>query len=149
MATSRNSPYPCNHFLVDLGTGDMASRQARFCRVELPEAQVHAIAYRGGGDRTGEAIRLFGLTSYGRAILQRGVDGLMGLYEWWDQARNGDLNAARNITVVLLDDSLQPVLRWRLDNARPAAYRVGALDALSSETLIETIELEIDRLEAD
>jgi len=149
MATVRNSPYPCSHFLVDLGTGDMESQQARFCRVELPEAQVHGIAYRSGAERSGEAIRLFGLTCYGRAVLQRGVDGLMGLYEWWNQARNGDPIAVRDIAVVLLDESLQPVLRWRLRNARPATYRVGALDALASEALIETIELEIERLDAD
>jgi len=96
---------------------------------------------------SGEVIRLLGSASYGRASQQRGVDGLMGLYEWWNQARNGDPRAVRNIVVVLLDESLQPVMRWRLRNKRRATYRIGALDALTNEILLETIEIE--RLETD
>lgn len=149
MAVARPNPYPNCHFLVDIGTGDPQAQQSRFSQVILPEAQIHSIAYRSGSDRTSEAQRLIGLTTYSRAILRRGVDGLMGLYEWWDQARNGNYDAVRNVVVVLADEARQPVLRWRLHGARPVAYRVGPLDSLANEPLIETIELEIESLGAE
>jgi phage tail-like protein len=150
MAVLRAQPYEGSFFVVDLGAGIApGDPQARFLRVELPEARVDDVTYRSGEDPTMAARHEPGLTTYGRLVLKRGLIGSLDLWEWWKQARSGDRNVDRDIAVQLLDEDRAVVWRWRFLRAFPVAYRVTPLDATTSDIVAEIIELTFDAMEID
>ena len=55
----------------------------------------------------------------------------------------------RNVTITLLDEQRQPVLRWLLRNAWPVKIEVPALNATGNEVAIETLELAHEGLEIE
>jgi phage tail-like protein len=150
MATFRERPYSRGNFLVDLGTGETESAQAGFAEVILPEALIEAHEYRAGNERANEPRKVIGSASYGTITLKRGVIGSLDLYEWWNQARNGDTDAYRNVTIHLLSEDRQTtVLTWRLRNAFPVRHTFSELTANACEPAMEVLELAFERLELE
>lgn len=147
MALVRDRPYTGMNFLVDLGTGEDGA-QGGVSEVTFPDARLQLNEYRNGNDKTLEATKLSTLTHYGHLVLRRGVTGSLAWYQWWDEARNGG-DARRSISVTLLDEQGNPVMRWRFLGARPAAYQTSSMDALLAETLFETLEIAFDRFELE
>ena len=150
MATLRDRPYSRGNFLVDLGTGDPSSIEAGFAEVILPEGLVEAHEYRNGNERSNETRKLIGSPKYGNLVLKRGVIGSLDLYQWFDQVRNGDTAAYRNVTVQLLSEDRQTVvLTWRLRNAFPVRHAFSELTANACEPAMEVLELAFERLEIE
>ena len=138
-------PFEGSHFVVDLGTGDDAS----IARVDLPVAVLDEVAHRSGNDKAAEPRKQPGLASYSHLVLHRGLTTNLDLWNWWEQARNGDPSVDREVRVKLLDAAHQPVLTWRFRNAFPAVYRLSRLDAASSDVVIETVELAFDSMDVE
>lgn len=150
MAIARERPYVKGNFLVDLGTGDTESARAGFTQVIIPEAAIDAIEYRNGNEKTNEPRKLIGAVGYTNLVLRRGLIGELDLYEWWNEARNGDQNARRTVTVSLLsEDRSETVWRWRFINALPSKYTSSDLCADANDVVIETLEIAFERLEID
>jgi phage tail-like protein len=150
MATFRERPYGRGNFLVDLGNGDTESPQAAFVEVILPEALIEAHEYRAGNERSNEPRKLIGGVGYGNVVLKRGVLGALDLYEWWNQARNGDAGAYRNVLIQLLSEDRQTVaLTWRLRNAFPVRHAFSELAANACEPAIEVLELAVERIDLE
>ncbi len=150
MAVMRERPYPGFNFLVDLGTGEPGSVQAGFAKVILPEVSLEVAEYRTGNERENAVRKLTTLEHDTNLILERGVLGSLDLYQWWDQVRNGDQNALRNITVQLLDEEHTGiVLTWRFLRARPVKLRFSALEADKNDVLVEYLELAFERFEME
>lgn len=148
MATASERPYLNGNFLVDLGTGDTDSIRAGFTIVILPTAAIEAIEYRNGNERSSEQRKLIGPVHYDNLALKRGLIGELDLYEWWDQARNGDPNALRTVTVTLIaGDRTGPVWTWRFTNARPARYGFSALSGEGTDPVLEELELAFEQME--
>ena len=145
MAAATPSPFEGSNFLVDLGAGDDTS----ITRVDVPLALLDEIAYRSGNDKTAEPRKQPGLASYSHLVLHRGLTTNLDLWNWWEQARNGDPTVDRDVRVKLLDASRQPVLTWRFRNAFPAVYRLSSLDATSSDIVMETVELAFDSMDTE
>ncbi|MGZ6888341.1 MAG: phage tail protein [Acidimicrobiia bacterium] len=142
MAIERDDPYECSNFTVDLGDGTRLS----FSRVQLPEADIDEVAHRSGADKSHEEQKQPGLVRYGHLVLQRGLNGSLHLWQWWDQARDGQPNIDRNVTVTLLDEQDREVWTWRFLRAFPVNYRITPLDATSSEILTEELTLTFDSM---
>jgi phage tail-like protein len=138
-------PLEGSNFVVDLGAGNDTS----ITRVDLPVAMVDEIAFRSGNDKTAEPRRQPGLASYSHLVLHRGLTANLDLWNWWEQARNGDPAVDRDVRVRLFDAARQPVLTWLFRNAFPAVYRVSPLDATSSQAVTETIELAFDSMDLE
>ena len=148
MAILRDRPYRNGNFLVDLGTGDAESIRAGFSEVILPDAAIEAIEYRNGNERSNEPRKLIGAVRYENLVLKRGLIGELDLYEWWNQARNGELNSLRDVTVSLLtEDRTATVFVWRFRNARPARYGFSHLAGEGTETVLEVLELAFERMD--
>jgi phage tail-like protein len=143
MAAPTPSPFEGSNFVVDLGAGDDTS----ISRVDLPVALLDEVAYRSGNDKTAEPRKQPGLASYPHLVLHRGLTTNLDLWNWWEQARNGDPAVDREVRVRLLDASHQVALAWRFRNAFPAVYRLSPLDAASSDIVIETVELAFDSMD--
>ncbi len=144
MAVQRDNPYPNFNFAVDLGLGE----EVRFAEVELPTAEIEAIEYREGGDRTSAVRKLPGRVRYGNVVLRRGISGNLALWEWFKAVRDGQL-LRRDVVVTLEDEQRQPVQRWLLRGAWPAKYDPSDLNAKGNEVLIETIELAVESIDVE
>lgn len=120
-----------------------------FSRVELPQAVVDEVAHRSGTDKTSSSRKAPGLSHYSHLVLTRGLTTDLELWRWWTAARDGDPSVDRNVVVRLLDATRSPVLAWQFRNAFPVVHRVTPLDAASSETVLETVELAFDTMDAE
>jgi phage tail-like protein len=138
----RADPYPDFNFLVEAGGEAIAG----FSEVDLPAAEIEAIEYREGGDRTSAARKLPGRVRYGNVVLKRGLAGGTELWDWFDAVRNGTLDR-RDVRVTLLDEARAPVFSWTFRRAWPAKYDAPDLNALGNEIAIETLELAHEGLE--
>jgi len=150
MAVQRDKAY-CNfNFLVDLGTGQSDGPGAGFADVLLPEVWLDVIEYRNGNDKTNAVRKLTGLEHCGNVVLKRGMTGILNLYQWYDDVRNGDQNALRTVTLQLQnEDHTAVVLTWKLLRARPVKFQCGPLNAKGNDVVIETLELACERLEME
>ena len=144
MAVQRDNPYLNFNFTVDIGVGD----ELGFSEVEGLSGEIEVIEYREGADRVNTARKLPGLAKYPNVMLKRGITGRTDLFEWWKSVRDGQVQR-RNVTITLLDEQRQPVLRWLLRNAFPVKIEGPELNASGNEVAIETLELAHEGLEID
>jgi phage tail-like protein len=148
MAVLRDLPYGNQNFRVDLGDG-AEGVAAGFSEVVLPDISIDVIEYRNGNDRESGTHKLPGLARYHNVILRRGIIGSLNLYEWIDQVRNGDANARRTVTIILLSEDGTEVLTWRLRRAWPVKYSFGNLNAKGTDVAIEELVLAYERLDME
>jgi phage tail-like protein len=149
MAIFRDHPYDCSNFVVDMGVFDPSDIRSTFFRVELPDAIIDEIAYRSGNEKTQDARKQPGLAMYSHLVLKRGLIGSTDLWDWWKQAREGQSDLDRNITVTLLDEERTPVWTWRFRNAFPVNYRVSPLDASRGDMAVEELTLTFDSIDIE
>jgi phage tail-like protein len=137
-------PYRDFNFRVEIdGIGE-----AQFCEVSIPEAEITVVEYREGADKTAATRKLPGRVRYGNIVLKRGVTGDLALWEWFRAIAAGDFQP-RNVSIVLLDASRQPVIRWTVTEAWPTKYDVSDLDAKHNEVVIELLELANEGIQAE
>ena len=67
----------------------------------------------------------------------------------WKQAREGQPNVDRNVTVTLLDEERNSVWTWRFRNAFPVNYRTTPLDANCSDIVAEELTLTFDSMDIE
>lgn len=150
MAIMRNQPYPGTNFTVDIGTGETEGPESGLVEVVFPEARIQISEYRNGNDKINEPVKIHSLTHYGNLVLKRGALGSLTWYNWWNEARNGNVGIARTVVVHLLsEDRSAVVLTWKFLRAQPTNYQYSALNALVPATLIENLELAFERLELE
>lgn len=150
MATLRDHPYPQFNFLVDLGTGATDGPQAGFEECSPIEVTIDVIEYRNGNDKENDVRKITGLSKSTNVTLKRGYIGSLDLYNWFNEIRNGDQSAARNVTIQLMsEDHASVVLTWKLRRARIVRYSTGPLNARGSDVAIEELTLAYERLEME
>ena len=132
MTRDAAAPHTNASFLVDMGGGDARAPEAGFCEVVFPP-----FVHDGN-----EASR--------RLILKRGVTGSLDLYRWWDAARRQKDPPKRTVRVQLMTPDLsRPVLTWTFRGARPLALTYTPLNALEAAVLVESIEVEFERVDIE
>lgn len=150
MAVQRDNPYGSFNFLVDLGTGDTSSVRAGFQEVTGLNVEITVAEYRNGNEKVNHVRKVSGMYKVGDITLKRGLIGATDLFEWVTQTRNGDQAARRSITIQLLDETGNPgnpVMTWRLTNARPIRYNAPAFNAKTGTDLaIEELVLACEDL---
>ena len=137
MAVQRDNPYPNYNFEVSIV--GVADDNLGFSEVELPSGEIKVLEYREGRDPT-TVRKLAGLVTYPNVTLKRGINGYLELYNWWKSARDGNIQRA-DVSIKLLDEQHQEVMRWNLRRAWPVKIEAGPLNAQGNEVAIETLEL--------
>ena len=144
VAIQRDNPYPNHNFEVDIvGIGDAIG----FSEVDLPAGEIEVIEYREGNELT-TVRKLPGLVKYSNVTLKRGITGHLELFNWWKSVRDGQI-ARRDVSIKLLDEQRQEVMRWSLRNAWPVKLEAGPLNAQGNEVAIETLELAYEGFEIE
>jgi phage tail-like protein len=117
-----------------------------FAEVALPEACAEVVEYREGGDRRTRKIP--GAVKFSNLTLRRGVTQSSALFDWWASTADGAPDR-RNVSIVLLDEQLQPVKQWKISGAWPARYLLAPLIANGeAAALIETLECAVEDFRA-
>jgi phage tail-like protein len=150
VAVMRDRPYTQFNFLVDIGTGNTEGPDAGFETVTGLETWVDVIEYRNGNSRENSPIKLTGLNRVLDVTLKRGLIGSLSLYAWFDDIRNGNQNALRNVTISLQnEDHTEIAMTWKLLRARIIKYSAPELNAKGNDVAIEEIVISYERLEIE
>ena len=137
---ARNDPYRKFNFIVEID--GIASTGFQF--VDGLESASDVIDYREGGEATTPR-KLPGLNKFSNITLKRGVTANRDLWEWRRSVMDG-ATERRNGSIVVLNEAREQVLRLNFRNAWPCRWKIGGLDALESQVLVEEIELVVEDL---
>jgi phage tail-like protein len=119
------------HFQVDLGNGAIAGFQS----VGPLTAETAIVGYREGSDKVATLRKYPGLTTYPNVRLSRGLGQNLELWQWFLSKER------RLIVITLLDDQMQPAVRFKLLNAWPCKWELSEFDASRNEVAIETLDI--------
>jgi phage tail-like protein len=149
MAVQRDDPYGAFNFLLEIaGIVEAGPASAQFAEVSGLSAEIAVIEYRTGGDRVNTVRKLPGLTKYPNIVLKRGVTGDLRLWQWIQQAIQGNVQRV-NGSVVLLDEGRNPVLRFGFRRGWPCKWEGPSLTARGNDVAIETLEICHEGLEIE
>jgi phage tail-like protein len=131
MAT-RDAPFGAYNFLVDLSDGtDNSQTIGGFSDVSGLGTEMTMMEYRNGNEKNNRVRKVPGLHKAADATFKRGIVGSKSFWEWIKATRTSSATQ-RNLTVTLLDEQRNPVMVWRLLNARPMKWTGPTLAAKSS-----------------
>jgi phage tail-like protein len=136
---TRTDPYLTGNFLVEID--GIAS--ASFTEVSGLEASIDVIEYRTGNQTTVQKIP--GLHKFTNITLKRGMVQDLSLWNWMQNGLNGNVQRAA-VSIILLDEARNAVLKWSLSNAWPCKWTGPALNAQCNEVAIETLEITYENL---
>ena len=137
MATDqRNDPYRGYNFILEI---DNVPKGA-FSEVGGLTADGDSVDYREGTDIQPNVRKLSGLRKFVNMTLKRGYTQDKALWQWYVNVMNG-VDDRRNVTIVLLNERRQPVLRWHAENAWINKIEGPALKASSNDVAMESLEL--------
>lgn len=101
--------------------------------------------YRSGSAKSPTTRKVPGLVKLTSVTLKRGVTSDLTLFNWINSVRNGNLDF-RLVVITLLDETMNPVMKWTLQNALPIRWLGPTLCAESGERAWESIEFTYDGL---
>ena len=132
----RNDPYRGYNFELQI---DNVTRGA-FSEVGGLTADGDSVDYREGTDLQSNVRKLMGLRKYANITLKRGYTQDRQLWSWYTNVMNG-VPDRRNVTIVLMNERREPVLRWHAENAWINKIEGPALKASSNDVAMESLEL--------
>ena len=154
MAVQRDNPYGAFNFHVNvdrIGGGDPSSIAAGFQEISGLGIEVTIAEYRNGNELENHTRKLNGLSKASDVTLKRGVIGMTDFFAWISATRDGDQTVRSTVTIELMDEAhSQPVLTWRLTNARPMKYTGATLNAKTgTDVAIEELVLSCEKLDVE
>lgn len=137
MATDqRNDPYRAYNFVLEV---DKVPKGA-FSEVGGLTADGDAVDYREGTDLQANVRKLVGLRKYTNLTLKRGYTQDKSLWQWYTNIMNG-MPDRRNVTIALMNEARQVVMRWHAENAWINKIEGPSFKASGNEVAMESLEL--------
>ncbi len=136
---SLTPPVPHHRFQVEIDGIAFSS----FAEAAGLEVEHSVIEYREGGDKTNAVRKIPGLTKYTNITLKRGISTDLSLWQWFVSRDR------RNGTVMMLNDQMEPVLRFRFRNGFVAKWTGPELNACASGVAFECVEIAHEGLEVE
>jgi phage tail-like protein len=145
----RDTPYAAYNFLVDFGGSEApSSAQGGFSDVSGLGTEITLMEYRQGNDLENQVRKVPGLHKAGDVTLKRGIMGTRSFWDWIMIVRT-DPQHRRTVSITLQDEQHQPIMTWKLKNARPSKWTgptfaaKGGSDVAMEELVIASEGLEI------
>ena len=132
---ARTDPYRSYNFRIEI---DGITRAA-FQECTSPGSEQAPVEYREGTDAA-TARKLPGLVTYDDITLRWGVTDDASLFEWRKQAMDGRVER-KNVSIVLMNDAGEEVVRWNLRECWPRTYTGPALNATSNAVAVDSVVL--------
>ncbi len=137
MATAeRRDPYRTFNFQLEIDGIPLGA----FSEVSGLTAEGDAVDYREGTDVQQNVRKLPGLRKFTNITLKRGYTQDKSLWRWYGNIMNGQQDR-RDVTIVLLNESRQPVLRWHAESAWVNKIEGPSFKAAGNEIAMESVEL--------
>ena len=138
MATGeRRDPFRAFNFQLEI---DNIARGG-FSECSGLTAEGDAVDYREGTDLQPNVRKLVGPRKYTNIVLKRGyTEGDTSLWDWYKNIHNGVADR-RNVTIILMNEERQPVMRWHAENAWINKIEGPSFKASGNEVAIESVEL--------
>src|SRR5688572_11096657 len=111
-----------------------------FSEVSGLTAEGDAVDYREGTDLAANVRKLPGLRKYTNITLKRGYTQDKSLWTWFANITNG-IADRRDVTIVLMNEQRQPVLRWHAESAWINKIEGPSFKASGNEVAMESVEL--------
>lgn len=143
VANDRETPLVGRNFQVSvtiLGPrgGHVADADVACSTVELPPFRLDDRPVRDDSAGPAEPRNL---------VLCRGHTGAPDFYEWWRAERDAGRNRVREVRVVLLDETHEPVTAWTFTGCHIVNLEYSALDALAVDVVTESLEVAFKKVE--
>ena len=137
MATAeRRDPYRSFNFQLEIDGVPLGA----FSEASGLTADGDAVDYREGTDVQSNVRKLVGLRKFTNITLKRGYTQDRSLWVWHQNIVNGQPDR-RNVTIVLMNEARQPVLRWHAENAWVNKIEGPSFKASGNEIAMESVEL--------
>jgi phage tail-like protein len=152
MAVQRDNPYGAFNFQVTvdrIGGGNPASIAAGFQEISGLGTEITIAEYRNGNELENHVRKMNGIYKASDVTLKRGVIGSTDFFAWIRDTRDGAQNVRSSVTIELMDEAhTQPVMTWKLSNARPMKYTGATLNAKTgTDVAIEELVLACEKLD--
>lgn len=118
--------------------------QGTFSACDGLEASIDVVEFADGSD--GVARKRPGRTRCANIVLRRGTTGNHELWNWFKQVMNGHVER-RNGAVIVCDDVGNEAFRYNFSEAWPCRWKSLELDADRPGTLVEELEIAIERID--
>jgi phage tail-like protein len=153
MATGRPTPdkfyQEVNfHFLVSFKPNDTDSIDTRFQSVTGLDSTLETEVVKEGGENHFEHVIPL-RRKYGPLVLKRGVLGPQAsdITAWLKEAFDDEkIKPIGTVDILLLNPEHKALMQWTINNVWPRSWKIGELNAERGEVLIETLELNYNKL---
>lgn len=136
------------HFRVNFTLSSAKSVDVQFQSVTGLDSSIDTETIREGGENRFEHV-IPTRRKYGPLILKRGLLGpnSSGVTAWLKQTFDDEqYQTLPTVNIYLLGESHTPILHWTINNVWPRSWKIGELNAERGEVLLETLELNYNRL---
>lgn len=136
------------HFSVEFSTLPSESIDVRFQSVTGLDSSFDTESVKEGGENRFEHVLPL-RRKYGPLSLKRGLltPDKSKLTTWLKKAFDEEvIEVIPTVTIVLLGEDHKPIMKWTINNVWPRSWKIGELNAERGEVLIETLELNYNRL---
>ncbi|HXO77959.1 MAG TPA: phage tail protein [Puia sp.] len=136
------------HFSVNFTLSGATTVDVRFQSVTGLDSTIDTETIREGGENRFEHV-IPTRRRYGPLILKRGLLGpsQSGLTAWLKQTFDDEqYQTLPTVSIYLLGEEHAPILHWTINNVWPRSWKIGDLNAERGEVLLETLELNYNRL---
>lgn len=79
-------------------------------------------------------------------IVRRGYNNSDELFDWYDKVRKGKVER-KSGSVIIAGDDASEIARFNFFEAWPCRWSLSSLDGDDSETLVEEIEIAVEKIE--
>jgi phage tail-like protein len=136
------------HFRVNFTLSTAKSVDVKFQSVTGLDSTIDTETVREGGENRFEHV-IPTRRKYGPLILKRGLLGpnSSGVTAWLKQTFDDEVyQTLSTVNIYLLGETHTPILHWTINNVWPRSWKIGELNAERGEVLVETLELNYNRL---
>jgi phage tail-like protein len=137
----RDDPYTSFNFEVIVAGISLDGKGVKgsFMEVSGLDVELPAIEYRNGSEDI-TVRKIPGLKKFTNIVLKRGLTGDLTFWNWIVKGLNGQTQRA-NVSIILLDESRNPVMQWNLNRAWPCKWKLSTLNARENDIAIESLEI--------
>jgi len=144
---ARKSPFSAFNFLVEINGEDI---EAGFSEVTGLGVEITMAEYRDGLEKENHVIKVANVNKVPDVTLKRGVVNSATMWEWINKARQGGVEAQRDVTIILKDEANSDdgiVSKWKLTRAVPIKYTGPSLNAKGgSDVAMEELVLSAENI---
>ena len=117
---------------------------AAFAAVSGIEVRTDVIMFANGNDILNR--KRPGRTTYSNIVLKRGYTDSDNLWNWYKAVMEGKVER-KSGSIIVCDDVGDEIMRYNMFEAWPCRWKSLVLDATSDGTLIEELEIVVEKIE--